>query len=101
MAWGKPYRILIPGLTGIGIRLMAALTLVAWPWETSADSRANVVAPPNVYLETKLLSDIAGFAPFRDPDLKNPWGLAFFPGNPFWIADNKERGLLWTFFDSL
>jgi uncharacterized protein (TIGR03118 family) len=25
-----------------------------------------------------------------DPNLVNPWGIAFFPNNPFWIADNNS-----------
>jgi uncharacterized protein (TIGR03118 family) len=42
----------------------------------------------SAYLQTNLVSDIAGVAPVEDPNLRNPWGIAFFPGAPFWIADN-------------
>jgi len=46
-------------------------------------------APPqsSVYVQTDLVSDLAG-ATTTDPDLKNAWGLAFFPGSAFWVADN-------------
>ena len=44
----------------------------------------------NRYAQTNLVSDknSAAQAAFNDPDLLNPWGVAFFPGGPFWISDN-------------
>jgi uncharacterized protein (TIGR03118 family) len=52
-----------------------------------------VVAPQGTedqpkYARINLVSDIAGVARFTDPNLVNPWGLAFGPTSPFWIADN-------------
>jgi uncharacterized protein (TIGR03118 family) len=42
------------------------------------------------YEQTNLISDIAGLAEVTDPNLLNPWGLAFFPGaSPFWINENN------------
>jgi uncharacterized protein (TIGR03118 family) len=38
--------------------------------------------------QTNLVSDMAGLAPNTDPNLVNPWGIAFAPGGPFWISDN-------------
>jgi len=41
------------------------------------------------YLLTKMVSDTpAGGGAVVDPDLVNPWGVAFNPTGPFWIADN-------------
>jgi uncharacterized protein (TIGR03118 family) len=40
------------------------------------------------YTRVNLVSDIAGVARFTDPNLVNPWGLAFGPTSPFWVADN-------------
>jgi uncharacterized protein (TIGR03118 family) len=41
------------------------------------------------YLQTNLVSDEISLAPKTvDPKLVNPWGVAFFPGGPFWISDN-------------
>ncbi len=40
------------------------------------------------YVERKLISDIPGLAEQTDPNLRNPWGIAFSPTSPFWIADN-------------
>jgi uncharacterized protein (TIGR03118 family) len=44
----------------------------------------------NRYAQTNLVSDnnSAAQAKFNDPNLLNPWGVAFFPGGPFWISDN-------------
>jgi len=42
----------------------------------------------NSYQQTNLVSDLPGMAAHTDPDLVNPWGISFFPGQPFWIADN-------------
>ncbi|MBV8801309.1 MAG: TIGR03118 family protein [Alphaproteobacteria bacterium] len=35
-----------------------------------------------------LVSDQAGIAAHTDPNLINPWGLAYVPGGPAWISDN-------------
>src|SRR5262249_16182342 len=40
------------------------------------------------YLQTDLVSDIAGMAPNTDPSLVNPWGLVFNPTGAFWVSDN-------------
>jgi uncharacterized protein (TIGR03118 family) len=40
------------------------------------------------YLQTNLVSNLPGVARVTDPNLKNPWGVAFIPGSPFWISDN-------------
>jgi uncharacterized protein (TIGR03118 family) len=40
------------------------------------------------YAQINLVSDVPGMAAFTDKKLKNPWGIAFGPTSPFWIADN-------------
>src|ERR1700738_2513232 len=49
-------------------------------------SRAHAVG----YKQTNLVSDrsAAAAATSHDPHLLTPWGVAFFPGGPFWISDN-------------
>ena len=47
-------------------------------------------AQTNSYKQTNLTSDTAGVASNVDPSLVNPWGIAYFPNNPFWIADNNS-----------
>jgi uncharacterized protein (TIGR03118 family) len=47
-------------------------------------------AAANKYVQTDLVSDIPGLAAVTDPNLLNPWGIAFFPGqSPFWINGNN------------
>jgi uncharacterized protein (TIGR03118 family) len=39
------------------------------------------------YNQTNLVSDIPGKAANTDPNLKNPWGVAFSATSPFWTSD--------------
>jgi len=41
------------------------------------------------YTAKALVSDVTGKAPHIDPLLGNPWGLAYQPGEPFWISDES------------
>jgi len=42
------------------------------------------------YIQTNIVSDLESEkAILTDGDLLNPWGIAFFPGGPFWINDNN------------
>ena len=40
-----------------------------------------------VYLQTNLVSNIPGLAQSTDPNLKNPWGVAFSATSPFWVSN--------------
>src|SRR5438128_3040178 len=40
------------------------------------------------YAQVNLASDVPGMARVLDPNLVNPWGMAFSPTGPFWFADN-------------
>src|SRR3974390_3452523 len=51
---------------------------------------AGIAVAQNSYAQTNLTSDLAGVAAKTDPQLVNPWGIAFFPGAPFWVADNNS-----------
>jgi uncharacterized protein (TIGR03118 family) len=43
----------------------------------------------NEFRQTNLVSDLNTVgAQIVDPNLKNPWGLAFGPTTPLWVADN-------------
>jgi uncharacterized protein (TIGR03118 family) len=44
---------------------------------------------PTTYLLHNLVSDLPGVADHTDPNLVNPWGIAYGPATPFWIADNR------------
>jgi uncharacterized protein (TIGR03118 family) len=40
------------------------------------------------FTQVNLASDVPGLARVTDPNLVNPWGIAFSPTGPFWFADN-------------
>jgi len=48
----------------------------------------NAHAQSSIYQQHNLVSDLAGSADVNDPNLVNPWGLAFNPFGPAWVADN-------------
>jgi len=56
-------------------------------------------APTPGYHRTNLVADQAGRALATDPNLLNPWGVAFAPGGAFWISDNGNG--LSTLYDGL
>jgi len=43
--------------------------------------------PSNAYVQTNLVSDIAGLATLTDPSLINPWGISRSPTSPFWVSN--------------
>jgi uncharacterized protein (TIGR03118 family) len=45
------------------------------------------VLTTNNYRQTNLVSDLSGFAQIQDPNLVNPWGLAFSGNSPFWTSN--------------
>ena len=49
---------------------------------------APALADPALYPITPLVSDVGGAAATLDPDLVNPWGVAFNPNGFVWVADN-------------
>ena len=61
----------------VGVALTLTLGLVSL---SRADS--------SVYNEINLVSDLSTVgAATVDPNLKNPWGIAFSPTGPFWVAN--------------
>ncbi|HXJ38168.1 MAG TPA: TIGR03118 family protein [Bryobacteraceae bacterium] len=42
----------------------------------------------NVYLQTKLVSNVPGAAAVTDPNLVDPWGISFSAGSPFWVSNH-------------
>jgi uncharacterized protein (TIGR03118 family) len=67
--------------TGAGL-VTAALLLVAAPAAT-----AQTIGR---YAQKNLVSDQSG-AQLVDHNLKNPWGLAFGPSTPAWVANNGKN----------
>src|SRR6059058_6433574 len=44
----------------------------------------------SAYAQHNLVSDVPGLADHTDPNLLNPWGIAFSATSPFWISDNHS-----------
>ena len=57
----------------------------------SDPTSAGAADTASVYVQTNLVSDIAGLATATDPHLVNPWGVSFIGGNPFWISDQGSN----------
>jgi uncharacterized protein (TIGR03118 family) len=53
---------------------------------TSADA-----ADAASFVQTNLISDVAGLAEVTDPNLVNPWGVSFRQGSPFWVSDQRTN----------
>lgn len=51
---------------------------------------STLLAQQNSYKQTNLVANLPGVASHTDAQLSNSWGMAFFSGNPFWIADNNS-----------
>ena len=69
--------------------LIGPLTLFAGCSGSGVPAANNPVVTTR-FVESDLVSDIAGKAAVTDPDLTNPWGIAFNPTGFAWIADNKS-----------
>jgi uncharacterized protein (TIGR03118 family) len=66
--------------------VMAAATLVL----LSVSDRALADGVTNNFVQTNLVSDTPGVANNTDPNLVNPWGVAFSSSSPFWVSDNAS-----------
>jgi uncharacterized protein (TIGR03118 family) len=53
-------------------------------------SAAMLPAQQSGYSQTNLVSNTASVATTTDPQLLNPWGIAYLPGQDFWIANNNS-----------
>jgi uncharacterized protein (TIGR03118 family) len=48
---------------------------------------ATTCSHADSFTQTNLVSDVPGMAANTDPNLKNPWGVAFSATSPFWTSD--------------
>ncbi len=59
---------------------------------SATQSATLTVNPASAYTATSLVEDLAGgTAPTTDPLLVNPWGLAYAPTSPIWVANNHSE----------
>ena len=50
-----------------------------------------------IYNQIDLVSNITGLANTTDPNLLDPWGVAFSPTSPFWVSN--QAGGTATLYD--
>jgi uncharacterized protein (TIGR03118 family) len=69
----------------LAVAIPAALAVAVAAPAASARTHGH----DNEFRQTNLVSDLTTVgAQIVDPNLKNPWGLAFGPTTPLWVADN-------------
>jgi uncharacterized protein (TIGR03118 family) len=68
--------------------LYRIILVVAAVVSLAASAQPVLADGVNNFTQTNLVSDIPGLAVTTDPDLVNPWGIAFSPGSPIWVSDN-------------
>jgi uncharacterized protein (TIGR03118 family) len=72
-------------------KLLAMIGCLVFVMAVAGHAHAKDKKSMSGYTQTNLISDIPGLAQVTDPNLLNPWGLAFFPGaSPFWINENNQ-----------
>ena len=69
--------------------VVATAAIASWSVAFASGSTKGYGTPsPGRYKQHNLVSDQAGKADMRDPDLVNAWGLSFGPSTPAWVSDN-------------
>lgn len=68
-----------------GCRLIVGLSVLLVP--ALMPLAASTVEAQSAYQQINLVSDIPGLAANTDANLKNPWGVSFSGGSPFWVSD--------------
>src|SRR3712207_3499458 len=78
-----------PALIGIGSLCVALVGTAGQVPGASANDR-GLHRP--AFRQVDLISDIPGLAKLTDPDVRNPWGIAFGPTTPLWVANQFSEG---------
>jgi len=63
------------------VPIIASIPLCLPAWRADADS----------YVQTNLVSDIAGLATIQDANLVNPWGVSHNATSPFWTSNQGTQ----------
>jgi uncharacterized protein (TIGR03118 family) len=79
-----------PVVFGAGAVMAGTLTLTlpASAHQATVTAPANPFAGHRGYAAALLVSDIPGLAQLTDPNVVNPWGIAFGPTTPLWSSNN-------------
>jgi uncharacterized protein (TIGR03118 family) len=84
-----------PAAAASAVVAACTLTLAACGGGGGGGGSMSMTPPPAPgFADTALVSDATGVVLTNttiDSNLKNPWGVAFAPGNPFWISDEANN----------
>lgn len=69
---------------------LATLCLLGTTLSCGGGSVVTHSSSASGFRQTNMVADVAGRALHTDSGLVNPWGMAFVPGQPFFIADNNR-----------
>ncbi len=90
-----------PATVASAVAAACTLTLAACGGGGSGGGSMSTTPPPMPgFVDAALTSNAAGVVATTtviDANLQNPWGIAFAPGEPFWISDNNSN--LTTLYD--
>lgn len=79
------------------VAAVAAAGGVAFVVPAAASATSLDIPQPFAAQQVNLVSDVPGEAALTDPDVVNPWGLAFGPATPLWSANNgTDTSTLYT-----
>ncbi|HMD47293.1 MAG TPA: hypothetical protein VKG43_14090, partial [Acidimicrobiales bacterium] len=85
---GAPPR---PGARRLRLAAAALSALGAAAVPAVAVTGPAAAAGTNSFTQTNLIADNATFgAELVDPNLTNPWGLAFLKNSAIWVSDNNS-----------
>lgn len=73
---------------GMALAAVSAARLIALSAGPAAATRGERPVDGGAYVESPVVSDQPGVAPVTDPDPVNPWGIAFGPTTPLWVAQD-------------
>jgi uncharacterized protein (TIGR03118 family) len=74
----------------LGLSLLVSACGGAINTDVASDDAALSSKGAIKMVQTNLVSDQPGVAAVTDPNLLNPWGIAFNPGGGAWISDNHS-----------
>ena len=78
-----------PGWRKMAVFALAVPALVAAGQAGPANAGSDHKVPS--FKQVNLASDLPGVAPMTDPDVKNPWGIAFGPQTPLWVNNQASN----------
>jgi uncharacterized protein (TIGR03118 family) len=84
---GRRRRLALVGVSSLCVALVATAGQVP-----AASAHGGGGHHRQAFRQVDLISDIEGMAKLTDPAVRNPWGIAFGPETPLWVANQFSEG---------